>query len=215
MAHIFELDLFGMRKDYSRGVLNEHNLVENPFEQFKIWFNEASENNEFEPNTMALATSGNDKVVTLRMVLLKQINSEGFVFFTNYESTKGVQIAQNNNVGLLFFWPGAMRQVRIEGKAKKISSQESDTYFNSRPIESRASAILSKQSRTLANKDKFDELIEELSNSENILERPQNWGGYVVVPNRFEFWQGGKGRSHDRFEFYLEENQWQIRRLYP
>ncbi len=215
MEFTFELDLFDMRKDYSSVGFEESSLKSNPFDQFQVWFNEAKVIDEFEPNSMAIATAGSDGKISQRMVLLKQINTEGFIFFTNYLSKKGVQISQNNYVALLFFWPKSMRQVRIEGIANKISPEDSTKYFNSRPIESRATAFLSKQSRYLPDKGEFDRHIEKIVSSAENIERPVYWGGYIVKPTLFEFWQGGKGRSHDRFEYYKEGSGWKTKRLYP
>lgn len=215
MSNTFELDLFDMRKDYSKSNFDESNLASDPFEQFGKWFNEVAKNREFEPNAMSLATSDNEGNVSQRMVLLKQINSQGFIFFTNYLSKKGVQISQNNKVSLLFFWANAMRQVRIEGVVEKISDIDSDSYFNDRPQASKASAKISKQSQELVNKEEFDRKIDLLLNSSESIERPSNWGGYIVKPVLFEFWQGGKSRSHDRIEYYKKDGLWESRRLYP
>jgi pyridoxamine 5'-phosphate oxidase len=208
-------DLFDMRREYDTGGINEKNLSSNPFRQFEIWFGEASESGEYEPNAMSLSTAGSNGRPSSRMVLLKFVTAEGFVFFTNYQSTKGLQIEENPNVSLLFFWQETMRQVRIEGVAVKVSPEISDKYFNSRPAESKASALLSKQSMPLKSKIEFDEEIKRVSGSEEIIKRPEHWGGYEVKPELFEFWQGDKGRSHDRFRYTLKNGIWELCRLYP
>lgn len=211
----FELDLFDMRKEYSSEGFDEKALKDNPFDQFKIWFDQAVEQHILEPNAMVLATSSTDNTISQRVVLLKQINAEGFIFFTNYNSKKGRGIEENPKVALLFFWLEQMRQIRIEGNASKIPELESNKYFYSRPRESKASALLSKQSEPLLNKESFDNEVDQLIASQKQIERPVNWGGYIVKPTLFEFWQGGKSRSHDRFEYYKEDKLWKIRRLYP
>lgn len=211
----FELDLFDMRKEYSSEGFDEKALKDNPFDQFKIWFDQAVEQHILEPNAMVLATSSTDNTISQRVVLLKQINAEGFIFFTNYNSKKGRGIEENPKVALLFFWLEQMRQIRIEGIASKIPELESNKYFYSRPRESKASALLSKQSEPLLNKESFDNEVDQLIASQKQIERPVNWGGYIVKPTLFEFWQGGKSRSHDRFEYYKEDKLWKIRRLYP
>lgn len=210
-----EIDLFSMRRDYSGGSLNEKTICADPILQFNIWFTEATESGEFEPNAMCLATGDKEGNISARMVLLKNISSGNFIFFTNYESTKGRQLLANPNAALLFFWPELMRQVRIEGSVTKISEEDSLDYFDSRPAESKASAILSKQSDILPDKTAFDKEVENLVNSDSVLEKPANWGGYALKPHTFEFWQGGKGRSHDRFKYSLNPQGWDIKRLYP
>lgn len=211
----FELDLFNMRKEYSGIGLNESSLKQNPFDQFRLWFDDAVKDKVPEPNAMVLATSNADSSISQRVVLLKQITSDGFIFFTNYNSKKGRGIEENPKVALLFFWLEQMRQIRIEGKASKIPELESNKYFDSRPRESKASALLSKQSEPLLNKESFDNEVDQLIASQKQIERPANWGGYIVKPTLFEYWQGGKSRSHDRFEYYKESDLWKIRRLYP
>jgi len=205
-----------MRKEYSQNSLERENLSVNPFEQFSKWFEEALEFEPHEANAMVLATADSNCAPSARVVLLKSFSLDGFIFFTNYNSKKGGEISVNKRVALLFYWPQTMRQVRIEGSSIKIDAADSDEYFNSRPPQSKASSALSKQSSPLENRDEFDNKVNTLLKSKEEIPRPLNWGGYIVKPNHFEFWQGGVGRSHDRFIYTSEVDRgWSITRLYP
>jgi pyridoxamine 5'-phosphate oxidase len=205
-----------MRKEYSQSSLERENLSDNPLEQFSKWFEEALEFEPHEANAMVLATADSNCAPTARVVLLKSFCRDGFIFFTNYDSKKGGDISVNNKVALLFYWPQTMRQVRVEGSAIKIDEADSDEYFNSRPALSKASSALSKQSSPLENRDEFDKMVNTLLRSGAEISRPDIWGGYIVKPNHFEFWQGGIGRSHDRFSYSLRGTDgWSITRLYP
>ncbi len=206
--------LYHMRKEYSPEPLSKELLSNSPFLQFEQWFEDAQKYEYQEANAMILATCGGAGAPSSRVVLLKRYSGEGFTFFSNYLSRKGEEIQANPKASILFFWPQTMRQVRIEGEVSIISSTESDEYFLSRPAESRASAILSKQSRPLADKEAFDNEVRLLSENGE-LKRPDNWGGYILKPGYFEFWQGALSRSHDRFSYALKGNGWEICRLYP
>lgn len=218
-------DLAGMRRDYSPQPLDSENMLSDPFSQFGEWFSheESFINRDgdlsYEANAMVLSTATPSGMPSSRVVLLKSYSPEGFLFFTNYESKKGIEIAQNNRVALLFFWQKSMRQVRIEGVAQKISEEDSDKYFKTRPRESQASSSLSQQSRPLSDKAQFDKIIKNLAESNSEIIRPANWGGYIVIPQYFEFWQGGSGRSHDRIIFKRASTSgdtlWEIYRIYP
>ncbi|MHC1780294.1 MAG: pyridoxamine 5'-phosphate oxidase [Bacteroidales bacterium] len=209
-------NLFEMRRDYNPGPLNSGDLDSDPFIQFSKWFEEALRRESHEANAMILSTVNINMEPSSRVVLLKSFSSDGFLFFTNYSSRKGDDISENNRVALLFFWPDSMRQIRIEGVAERCDTALSDEYFNSRPIENRASSALSKQSKPLEDRSKFEEDISNLIRSGKTIKRPENWGGYIVKPSRFEFWQGGSGRSHDRFQYNnTGNNLWNISRLYP
>ncbi len=209
-------DLSGMRKDYVSEDFSEKSLLTDPYLQFDKWFAEASLVEEFEANAMVLSTSGSDNRPSSRVVLLKKYSKDGFVFFTNYLSRKGREIDENPWCSLLFFWPHRVRQVRVEGVAEKIVYEDSLEYFKSRPVISQASSSLSHQSSILEDKERFDKMIESLVSSGEDIKMPPHWGGYIVKPERFEFWQGGTGRSHDRFRYDLEEDHsWRISRLYP
>ncbi|MDD2491244.1 MAG: pyridoxamine 5'-phosphate oxidase [Bacteroidales bacterium] len=206
--------LYNMRKDYSPEPLILEKLSKSPLVEFGKWFEEAEKTENQEINAMILSTCKNGEFPSSRVVLLKRYSNEGFVFFTNYHSRKGEQIDSNPKGSILFFWPQTMRQIRIEGEISRISSTESDEYFASRPAESRASAILSKQSKPLNDKERFDNEVKELSNNKE-LKRPNNWGGYILKPVYFEFWQGATNRTHDRFSYTPTINGWMITRLYP
>jgi pyridoxamine 5'-phosphate oxidase len=210
-----------LREDYSKGILEEHNVLPNPMAQFEKWFSEAIEAQCHEPNAMTLATATPKGIPSARTVLLKGIDERGFIFYTNYESKKGEEIRENNHVSLLFFWPELARQVRIDGMAEKLSRRESQEYFNNRPHGSKLGAMTSNQSRVIENRavieSKYSELEEQYKGQENI-EVPDFWGGFLVVPYRIEFWQGRSNRLHDRLQFLLQKldpREWKMERLAP
>lgn len=211
------LALSNLRKEYTLKKLNETDVHENPLEQFKIWLQEAINSEVNEPNAMTLATSTFQGKPSARLVLLKEIRNEGFVFFTNYESKKGLQILQNPLGALVFFWPELERQVRVEGKIVRTSEEESDQYFKTRPKGSKLGAWASPQSQVIPNRRYLDSLKsdfrEEFEN--RTITRPENWGGYVLEPGLIEFWQGRKNRLHDRIEYLFDNEKWEIRRLAP
>lgn len=211
---MIEKELYGMRRDYSPKPLNIEAIDKNPFVQFDLWFREAAEYEDIEANAMVLSTVGKEMMPSSRMVLLKKYSQYGFVFFSNYKSHKGNQLDENNKAALLFFWPNTMRQVRIEGSVKKIEPPESDEYFKSRPRESMASSALSGQSRELPSREIFDADVKRLSEGADEIKRPEHWGGYIVEPVLFEFWQGGINRAHDRFRFTKQVSRWKVERLY-
>lgn len=212
---MIEENLHHMRKDYSPIPLEKESMKKDPFEQFASWFGDAVKYESLEANAMVVATANSQGQPQARYVLLKSYSWDGFVFFTNYNSRKGKDIEQNNKVTLLFFWPQTMRQVRIEGVAKKTTPEESDLYFNSRPFASQASSALSKQSEHLKDRVEFDNSVTKLETSNVKIKRPDHWGGYLVKAHSFEFWQGGIGRSHDRFLYTLQLQKWDIIRLFP
>jgi len=218
MKSMGKLNLSSIRLDYSKGELDENTVHENPMQQFGLWMEEALKSEVMEPTAMVLATVSKDSKPSARVVLLKEVEKDGFIFFTNYESKKGQQIADNSNVAITFFWKELERQVRIEGKAVKINPELSDQYFQSRPYQSRLGAAASPQSQKVDSRDVLEKAKEELKAQypdENI-PRPANWGGYKVIPEAFEFWQGRRSRLHDRV-FYERENEgkWLISRLAP
>ena len=211
--------LSAQRLDYEIGQLTEDNMLKDPIEQFKLWLNEAMQTDIVEPNAMNLATSSKDGVLSSRVVLLKQVDERGFVFFTNYESNKGQDIEDSKQVALCFWWGSLHRQVRIQGKVEKVSAQESDEYFDSRPRGSRIGAIASKQSAVLTSyqelADRVAELEKQYADAEQV-QRPKNWGGYLVVPEMIEFWQGRPSRLHDRLRYSgVAGGQWCVERLSP
>ena len=210
--------LAAIRKVYQLQSLLESEVDNNPIKQFETWWQQAIESKIEEPNAMTLATSTKSARPSARTVLLKGIHESGFVFFTNYKSRKGKEIEENPFVSLLFFWKEMERQVRIEGVIKKVSAEESDQYFSSRPRESRIGAWCSPQSSVIENREylqKNKKKYNSLFESEEI-PRPEFWGGYIVVPERMEFWQGRPGRLHDRLLYSLNKNNlWKIERLAP
>ncbi|MDF3820297.1 pyridoxamine 5'-phosphate oxidase [Leptospira sp. 96542] len=210
-------DLSSMRKSYSRSELSETTVGSDPILFFNSWFQEAIEAKEEEPNATILSTAGEDGQPSARVVLLKGVESEGFVFFTNYESKKGKQLAMNPKAALTFFWAKTERQIRIQGIVEKISKEESEIYFGSRPRESQLGAIASNQSAILNSREEIESKMKNLTKlweGQNI-PKPENWGGYVLKPNLIEFWQGRVGRLHDRIQFELKNGIWKKQRLSP
>jgi pyridoxamine 5'-phosphate oxidase len=208
--------LANIRNEYNLQALEEKDLKDSPIQLAQEWLSLALEKNVYEPTAMTLSTVSSDLQPSSRIVLLKDIQSDGFVFFTNYASQKGKQIEENPKVGLLLFWKELERQIRIEGTCQKITESESDAYFNSRPTGSRIGAIVSPQSNVIPNREFLENLVSEWSlKPESSLKRPEHWGGYLVKPHRFEFWQGRSSRLHDRFEYAWMSNQWKINRLAP
>lgn len=207
-------DLSDKREDYSKFELLESDVFKNPVEQFDFWYQQAELEILEEVNTMVLSTANLEGSVSSRMVLLKKYSEEGFLFFTNFASRKGQQIAINPKVSLLFYWAAHQRQVRIEGEIKEISSELSDFYYNSRPLDSRISALVSPQSEIVPNRSYLENLaIEERRKNEH--QRPVHWGGLIVKPTYFEFWQGRPNRMHDRIAYSKIANNWIINRLAP
>jgi pyridoxamine 5'-phosphate oxidase len=207
-----------LRKDYTLKDLNENEIDKNPFIQFKIWFNQSVAAQLPEPNAMTLATCTPDGKPSARMVLLKDIDEQGFVLFTNYQSQKGQEISVNPQAALVFWWAELERQVRIVGTVEKISSAQSDSYFEVRPPFSRLGAWASNQSQVIANRDVLEaQLIEFQRQYENQeVPRPPHWGGFRVIPQEIEFWQGRSSRLHDRLRYTLIDNgNWKIERLSP
>ena len=207
-----------LRKEYTRAGLQREDLQPDPFQQFEKWFQQACSAQLVEPNAMSLATVFPTGEPTIRTMLLKYFDSSGFVFFTSYESPKALDMAQNPQVALLFTWLSLERQLRINGLAEKISTAESLKYFLTRPRGSQLGAWSSQQSHIIGSRQllemKFDEIRRKFQEGEIPL--PAFWGGYRVVPHRFEFWQGRENRLHDRFRYTLQpDDSWEIARLAP
>lgn len=209
--------LADLRKDYARGSLDETSVDADPIRQFEAWFKQALDARLPEPNTMTLATVDARGYPSARVVLIKGVDERGFVFFTNYESRKGLDLAANPHASLLFYWIELERQVRVEGTVVKTAAEESDTYFNSRPLSSRIGAWASDQSRPIESRALLE--AREKSFSERFGEhppRPPHWGGYRLVPDTIEFWQGRPSRLHDRILYTrLSGGDWRIARLSP
>lgn len=207
-----------IRKDYRLQSLLEKDVDPNAMKQFDTWWQEAIHSAIDEVNAMTLATASADGVPSARIVLLKGYDEKGFVFFTNYESFKAKDLAENPRACLVFFWKELERQVRITGLVEKVSAEESDLYFNSRPQGSRIGAWVSPQSQVIKNREWLDERTKELTEKYTTepLTRPPHWGGYRVKPICIEFWQGRASRLHDRIQYTLgEDGKWDIERLAP
>ena len=206
-----------IRQEYTKFSLDITDVSSTPFIQFKEWFETAIKSELFyDPTSFILSTCGKDMIPTSRVLLLKGFDENGFQFFTNYSSKKGKNLSENPNASMLFFWDKLERQVRINGIISRLNDSESEKYFNSRPYESRIGAIASEQSSELNSKVDLENKIKELKiKYPSNPPRPINWGGYNLVPNSFEFWQGRESRLHDRIIYTLNEGNWIINRLYP
>ena len=206
-----------LRQDYRSASLSENDVDSNPILQFKKWFQNAVSSQLYEPNVMTLATSDRFGKPTARIVLLKGIDEDGFVFYTNYESKKGRDLVENPQAALVFFWPELERQVRIEGVVSKVSEQTSSEYFHSRPIGSQIGAMASPQSKVISDRKSLERKVEQLTTqyADQEIPRPLHWGGYLVEPTHIEFWQGRPSRLHDRIVYDLVEGSWIINRLAP
>lgn len=206
-----------LRQDYGQASLDDGDVADDPIEQFTAWFEQALKAEVHEPNAMGVSTVDADGRPTSRIVLIKQFDARGFTWYTNYDSQKGQQLTSNSFACLLFFWSELERQVRIEGKVVRTSAEESDKYFNSRPLKSRLAAIASKQSAPIANRaaleHNYDDVARQYGETPS---RPSNWGGFRLVPERIEFWQGRRSRFHDRIVYMRQEDgSWTRQRLQP
>lgn len=207
-----------LRKDYKAATLSEKDVAKHPVKQFEKWFKEVLEKGGIEANAMTLATATTDGRPSARIMLLKGFDERGFVFYTNYLSRKGKELAKNPLASLVFFWPSLERQVRIEGTVEKVSRQESEEYFYVRPKESQIGAIVSPQSQEIESREVLEKKwadLEKVYANEDV-PKPAHWGGFIVKPRLIEFWQGGPGRLHDRIAYKLAgKNDWKIVRLAP
>lgn len=212
-------NLEDLRQNYIKHEFSEDLALASPFLQFKAWFEEANLVGAIEPNAMALATATADGRPSVRMVLLKGFSEEfGFIFYTNYQSRKGHDLLENPSAALLFWWPQLERQVRIEGKVILAPAEISDAYFRNRPAESRLGAVASPQSQVIASRAELEERYKRLNEEfpYGNVSRPEHWGGYMLQPEYFEFWQGRASRLHDRIAYQpQEEGQWLRQRLAP
>lgn len=206
-----------LRHDFSRQTLSEKDVNPNPILQFEKWFKEAVDAQVNEPNAMTVCTATKDGKPSARILLLRNFNKNGFVYYTNYHSRKGKELAQNPHCALLFFWPELERQVRIEGSIEKQTPEESDMYFNTRPRTSKLGAWSSEQSAVIANREVLDKEYELFSAKfpDEQVPRPPHWGGYVVKPVSIEFWQGRTSRMHDRILYSQINGLWKTERLSP
>ena len=212
------MELFNYRKSYTKDKLSINDIGDNPIDFFVKWFKEAENSDQIiEPNAMTISTVDENSFPSSRVVLLKQIKERSLIFFTNYNSNKGKSLDKNENICASFYWPPLERQVIIKGNAKKISSIESEDYFNSRPFESQAAAIISNQSEYI---DSYESLLEKYNsfiekNKNTKLKRPNNWGGIEIFINQIEFWQGRKNRLHNRVLCNFQKDTWDYKLLSP
>lgn len=213
----FSKSINNLRREYKLNKLSEETVQKDPFNQFEKWFNEVLKVGLIEPNAMILATADDKAKPSARVVLLKELSNNGLTFFTNYTSKKGKNLTVNSSAALLFFWAELERQVRIEGIIKKISRAESKIYFHSRPLDSRLAAWTSEQSKTIPGRDyleaKFQIFKRQFKGKQIPL--PPDWGGFRLVPEYFEFWQGRESRLHDRICYKKSKSSWKIFRLSP
>ncbi len=211
------ISIADLRHNYSLQQLDENGVNPDPIQQFRVWFDQAVAAQLPEPNAMTLATATKKGIPSARIVLLKGVDDGGFVFFTNYESHKGQELAENPVAALVFLWTVLERQVRIEGRVERLEAEESDAYFQSRPLESRLGAWTSDQSQVIPNREvleqRYQELLVKYDGQE--IPRPPHWGGFRVIPKVVEFWQGRPSRLHDRLRYRLQDDRWLIERLAP
>lgn len=205
------------RPEYLKSTLNTEQMHSDPVEQFEDWFDEANNSDVPVPTAMSLATADAYGKPSSRIVLLKGFDKEGFVFYTSFSSRKGTQLEANPYASLLFFWPELERQIRLEGAVKHVTDAQADAYFASRPFESKLSAFTSPQSQPVPNRRFLEQKVAENRQkySDGNVPRPEGWGGYRVIPEYFEFWQGRANRLHDRFSYTLTDGQWKLVRLAP
>lgn len=206
-----------LRREWSSRKLDESNVNKNPVGQFSEWMQEAIDAELLDPNAMTLATADKNGVPSARIVLLKSIDKKGLIFFTNYESSKGKDLLENPKASVVFFWKELERQVRVAGTVEKISKKESEKYFKSRPYESQISAWASNQSSEVRSRNVLEEKFAQFKKKypEKKVPLPDFWGGFRIIPERFEFWQGRPNRLHDRITYLKEKDKWEIVRLAP
>ncbi len=215
---IMQKNITDLRKEYSRATLDFSNVLKDPLKQFEKWFDEAVEAGITEPNAMHLATVNNEGKPSSRIVLLKGLDNNRFIFYTNYQSKKGRELEENPACALTFFWPEIERQIRIEGVAERVEGKLSDDYFQSRPRGSQIGAWASPQSTIIKDREILEERarqIEKKFELEKVLPRPNQWGGYQIDPLQIEFWQGRPSRLHDRIQFTKVDGEWKVNRLAP
>jgi pyridoxamine 5'-phosphate oxidase len=213
-----EQEIRNIRTDYTRHSLDEKDVASNPLEQFQKWMQEAMQSAVHEPNAMHLATVTADGRPAGRVVLLRGLDADGFSFFTNYNSNKGMQLEKSGYAALTFFWPELERQIRIEGSVSQLTDKENDEYFYSRPRGNRLGAWASPQSQPIANREVLEKLAQVLEAKypdPMPIPRPEHWGGFKLAPDSIEFWQGRASRLHDRIRYRKEQETWVIERLAP
>lgn len=210
----FSKDLHDNRRNYQLNELTEDSISGNPYQQFQWWYEEAVHSSIIEPNSMIISTATKSGKPSSRVVLLKAFDETGFTFYTNYHSRKGKELEENNQACLLFFWDKLERQVRIEGHIEKVAKNLSEAYFHSRPYESQLGATVSEQSEEIPSRQYLENKLEQARTLKSV-PRPDNWGGYILKPDYFEFWQGRASRLHDRIIYEAVSGKWKIKRLAP
>lgn len=206
-----------IRRDYGELSLNDESILNDPLHQFQHWFAEVIKNETNDPTAMVLSTVDEQGCPDSRVVLLKGLEEGNFLFYTNYQSAKAVQIKHKPYAALNFYWPQMARQVRIRGQVREVSKEQSDLYFSSRPLKSQFSAIVSAQSHEIPNREYLEQAINDFiqHHSQTPVVRPDYWGGYMIIPEEIEFWQGRDNRLHDRIHYYRQDRQWKHHRLAP
>ncbi|NDK54419.1 pyridoxamine 5'-phosphate oxidase [Pontibacter fetidus] len=211
-------NIAAIRKNYAMESLTEASVANDPITQFKAWMEETIAAEANEPTAMVLSTANKSGRPSARVVLLKDVTTNGFVFFTNYSSRKGHDLQENPFASLTFFWPELERQVRVEGKIEKVSAEVSDAYFHSRPVGSQIGAWASPQSQQIESREELEKADAAYTSKFAALPeipRPEHWGGFILAPDHVEFWQGRPNRLHDRIVYELQENNWHLKRLAP
>lgn len=205
------------RREYLSGELLEKDVTDDPYQQFMDWLDDAIRSGIDDPTAMALATADTSGRPSVRIVLLKDARPEGLVFFSHFNSRKGKELENKPFAAVTFFWPGLDRQLRVEGMVRLCDNIESDEFFNERPLESRISSIISPQSDVVPNREFLEKKFKDFKSKtdEKNIKRPSNWGGYILIPDSFEFWQGRENRLNDRIRYSLIEGKWVIDRLAP
>ncbi|SFG72854.1 pyridoxamine 5'-phosphate oxidase [Neptunomonas qingdaonensis] len=210
-------DFTQLRREYVSQGIADNSLVADPFQQFTQWFDVACQVRPDDATSMTLATANKQGMPSARIVLLKHFDADGFAWYTDYQSQKGQALAENPQAEILFYWYGLERQIRIQGRVEKLTVDQADIYFHQRPLGSQLSAAASEQSQPVASRQVLEERVAQLQAqfTEQEIPCPQRWGGYRLIPEKFEFWQGRENRLHDRFQYRLSDNNWIIERLQP
>jgi len=210
-------DLTATRREYIANGLEQSDLQDNPIAQFASWMDETLKVMPDDATSMTLATANAQGMPSARIVLLKHFDEQGFAWYTDFRSQKGDDLAENPQAEIMFYWYPFERQVRIQGKVVKLSSEQGKKYFNQRPVGSRISAAVSHQSHPVASRNVLESAVEQMEQNypEGDIPHPDYWGGYLLIPSRFEFWQGRENRLHDRFQYNLQDGEWSVQRLQP
>ncbi|WP_028469836.1 pyridoxamine 5'-phosphate oxidase [Neptunomonas japonica] len=210
-------DVTHLRREYVSSGITRDTIDSDPFVQFTEWFDIACKIRPDDASSMTLATANKQGMPSARIVLLKHFDVEGFAWYTDYQSQKGCELEENPQAEIMFYWYGLERQIRIQGRVEKLTPEQADNYFHQRPIGSQLSAAASQQSQPIPSREELEKRVEQLQSQYKNQEVPcpERWGGYRLIPTKFEFWQGRESRLHDRFTYSLDEDSWEIKRLQP